>query len=136
MEKGTVLEEASKVCDRLVATNNHYVVLRPTANFTKEQFEATPHLANIILAQNKAWIKQAQEKRTRLINKLPLFKSWKQFLIRKFPVTGYELDGIAHRANPQRSLDLCRSLPGTLSSHRHENKQLRYRASRSWYRAA
>lgn len=94
MESGTVLEEASKVCERLVATNNHYVVLRPTASFTREQFEATPHLASIILAQNKAWIKQAQQKRTRFINKLPLFKSWKQALIRKFPVTGYDWTGL------------------------------------------
>lgn len=94
MESGVVYDKAETVCQKLLAKNNHYVVLRPTHEFTADQKAATPHLVRILIEQNAAYVKAAQAKRSKLISKLPIFKSWKLWLEKKFKVTGYDWLGL------------------------------------------
>ena len=93
MEAGVVFEKAAFVCDKLVK-NNHYVVLRPTTLFNPDQYDAAPHLVRIIKAQNRIYRKVAQTNRDAMIDSLPLFKSWKNWLRKKFKVTGYDWTGL------------------------------------------
>ncbi len=93
MEAGTVFEKARVVTDKLLR-NNHYVVLRPTGSFDQDQRRATPHLTRILIEQNRLYKEKAQEKRTRFVNALPLPRSLKSWLIKKYPVTGYDWTGL------------------------------------------
>jgi hypothetical protein len=93
MEKGTVLQEASRVAGSL-ASKGHYIVLRLNATLTDDQKAMIPHLVKVLLAQNEAWRCQAQAGRDRLIDRLPLPASWKEKLRAKFRVTGYDWVGL------------------------------------------
>lgn len=93
MEKGTVLQEAARVANSL-ARKGHYIVLRLNAKLTADQQAMVPHLVKVLLAQNNAWRTQAQARRDRQINALPLPKAWKEKLRTKFRVTGYDWVGL------------------------------------------
>ena len=93
METGTVFARAEEVTAKLLR-NNHYVVLRPTVSFSADQRAAVPSLTRILIEQNRLYKETKQARRSAWLNHLPLPQSWRQWLIRKFPVTGYDWTGL------------------------------------------
>jgi len=93
MEKGTVLQEASRVANSL-ARKGHYIALKLTKPLTEHQKAMIPHLVQVLLEQNCQWRSAAQARRERFINALPVPKSTKAWLINKLRVTGYDWLGL------------------------------------------
>lgn len=93
MEKGAILQEAGPVYDKLAA-RGHYICLELTQPLSPTQLAAVPYIIDILLEQNKVFRCEAQERRTAFFNRLPLPRKAKDFLIKKFRVTGYDWFGL------------------------------------------
>ncbi len=93
MEKGAILQEADAVADKLV-DRGHYIALEVVQELDDDQLAALPHIVNILLRQNAGYRTAAQARREKLFGKLWLPAAIKQFMIKKFPVTGYDWLGL------------------------------------------
>ncbi len=94
MEKGTVLNDLSRVVGKWRGNGTIYIVLKLRTPLTQEQSLRATEIAQQMLAANAAWRERENARRARLIGFLPLPAAWKSRLVARTRATGYDWPGL------------------------------------------
>ena len=70
-----------------------YIVMRLHRPLTEEQNARSIEIVEDMIARNKVWTVAAKERTQRRIERLPIPKSWKEWLLKKYMPTGYDQFG-------------------------------------------
>jgi hypothetical protein len=91
MDKGTVLHPVAAYT-AFVREHGHYVVLRLRSALTPEQTLRAEEIAHAMLLENQRWRDVVNERRRRIVERLPLPRRWRLRLISATHSAGYRLD--------------------------------------------
>lgn len=94
MAKGAVINDLAWLISRWLDKGEHYVVLRLSKPLSEEEVARAYQAARELVAINDAWRTTTNKRRAWLINRLPLPRSWRQWLIEKSRATGYDWPGL------------------------------------------
>jgi hypothetical protein len=94
MDQGALLHEAARFLDGLRRHRGHYIVLRLHGGLTPDQLQRVEQVAREMIAENRAWRDQANERRHRVIMRLPLPRRAREWLLHKFHASGYDWLGL------------------------------------------
>ncbi len=94
MDQGALLHVAGEFLSGLRSRHGHYIVLRLREGLTREQQQRAEEIAREMIAENRAWSERANRRRRAVIERLPLPRSGKDWLFRKFQASGYDWLGL------------------------------------------
>ena len=94
METGTAIHRLEAVTGQLVKSNTHFIALRLRQPLNARQKVCAQALAKHYYALNTAWRKETNAKRARFIERLPLPRAAKAWLLAKTRATGYDWSGL------------------------------------------
>jgi len=94
MDQGALLHPAPGLLDGLRQHRIHYIVLRLHGGLTHDQLQRAEQVAREMIAENRAWRDQANERRRRVILHLPLPRRAREWLLQKFHTSGYDWLGL------------------------------------------
>jgi hypothetical protein len=93
MDRGAVMHPVAEFTSG-VRRHGHYVVLRLREAPPEEQVRRAEEIAREMLAENALWRTQVNERRRRIIGRLPLPAGWRAALTRRFESSGYDWMGL------------------------------------------
>jgi hypothetical protein len=94
MDRGALLHSAEEFLAGLRSRHGHYIVLRLREGLTRDQVQRAEELVHEMIAENRAWCEQANQRRRKLIARLPLPRSGKDWLLRRLHASGYDWLGL------------------------------------------
>ena len=94
MDEGALLHGAERFLSGLRSRHGHYIVLRLSEGLTREQEQRAEAIAREMIAENRAWRDGANRRRRAVIARLPLPRSGKHWLVRRFHASGYDWLGL------------------------------------------
>lgn len=94
MEHGVRIRRLDAVTRKLNDANCHYIALRLRTPLSEEQMGCALKLAEHYRELNDNWRKQANEKRLRFVNALPLPQALRNWLFARIRATGYDWPGL------------------------------------------
>lgn len=93
MEKGAIVNPLEKLTSK-PEDRGHYVAMRLTTPLTDEELAIMPKLVRIMLKENDRWRNEARKTRDRILSWLPIPGFAKNWLRKRFSVTGYDWLGL------------------------------------------
>lgn len=93
MGRGTVLHPLDRVTSG-IRGRGHYLALRPRSGLTDDQVRRVAEIAIDMLEANASWRARTNQRRRRVIRRLPLPRSWKRRLVRALKTDGYDWFGL------------------------------------------
>jgi hypothetical protein len=93
MDCGAVLHPVDKYTDR-VSQHGHYVVLRLREPLTTERVQRAEEIAREMIAENRRWCEEANQRRRRIIEHLPLPRRARDKLLERTRSVGYDWVGL------------------------------------------
>jgi hypothetical protein len=93
MDRGAVLHSVDEYAD-WVSKHGHYVVLRLREELTGERVQRAEEIAREMIAENREWCEEANHRRRRIIEHLPLPRKTRDTLIERTRSVGYDWVGL------------------------------------------
>jgi len=94
MKKGTVINPLGWLTSAWLRRGEHYVILRLSEPLADERAKQMTALAEVMWAENESWRARINARRARIINWLPLPRSWRSWLAERTRATGYDWLGL------------------------------------------
>jgi hypothetical protein len=94
MDRGALLHGADEFLCGLRSRRGHYIVLRLRDRLTREQQERAAQIAREMIAENRDWSERTNRRRRVWIERLPLPRRARDWLIRRWHASGYDWLGL------------------------------------------
>lgn len=94
MDQGALLHGAEQFLSGLRSRRGHYIVLRLREGLRREQAQRAEEIARAMIEENRAWRERADQRRRAVLGRLPLPRSGRDWLIRRFRASGYDWLGL------------------------------------------
>jgi hypothetical protein len=94
MDQGALLHVADEFLSALRSRHGHYIVLRLREGLTPEQAERAAALAHEMIEENRVWAERANRRRRALVERLPVPRGVKEWLLRRWHASGYDWLGL------------------------------------------
>jgi hypothetical protein len=94
MDQGALLHGADEFLSGLKVRRGHYIVLRLREALTREQAQRAAEIAREMIAENRDWRDRTNQARRAWIERLPLPRGAKAWLLRRWVASGYDWLGL------------------------------------------